>query len=62
MGPWIKIPTASTGRLRELANGHTADVRNDVQSRMDWEHDLYFAIRCEEPLDSPLNRCDPQGW
>jgi len=46
-GPWEKIPTASTGRLRELQTGRLPTFGTSFKA--EWiGRDLYFAIRCEE--------------
>ena len=53
-GPWIKIPVASTGRLRELETGRLPTFGTSI--KVEWiGQNLYFAIRCEERPDEKLN-------
>ena len=53
-GPWLKIPTASTGRLRELQTGRLPTFATSFKA--EWiGHDLYFAIRCAERPGEKLN-------
>lgn len=52
-GPWVNIPTSSTGHLRELQTGSLPTFGTRVMA--EWiGNNLYFAIRCEElPGDKP---------
>jgi tetratricopeptide (TPR) repeat protein len=53
-GPWVKIPTSSTGRLRELQTGRQATFGTSFMA--EWiGNDLYFGIRCEEKPGEALN-------
>ncbi len=53
-GPWSSIPVASVGRLRELQTGRLPTYGTRFMA--EWiGNNLYFAIRCEEQLDEPLN-------
>jgi hypothetical protein len=58
-GPWVDIPTSSTGHLRELQTGSLPTFGTRFMA--EWiGNDLYFAIRCEESVGRaaslPLNR------
>jgi tetratricopeptide (TPR) repeat protein len=52
---WMNCPSAATVRLRELQTGRPPVFGTQVKAA--WlGHDLYFAIRCEEPrCEKPLN-------
>ncbi|NNE93720.1 MAG: DUF4838 domain-containing protein [Verrucomicrobiales bacterium] len=53
-GPWEKIPTSSTGRLRELQTGGLPTYGTSFKA--EWiGRDLYFAIQCEEAPGESLN-------
>lgn len=52
-GPWVKIPAASVGQMRELQTGRLPVFGTEI--KVEWiGNNLYFAIRCEElPGDKP---------
>ena len=53
-GPWVNIPAASVGRLRELQTGRLPTYTTRFMA--EWiGNDLYFAIRCEERSGEKLN-------
>lgn len=60
-GPWVNIPTASTGRLRELETGRLPT--HPTSFKAEWiGRDLYFAIRCEErPGEKPNIATEKNG-
>ncbi|HBL43444.1 DUF4838 domain-containing protein [Gimesia sp.] len=63
---WKKIPTASTGQLRELQTGRQPVYGTSIKSC--WVgRDLYFAIRCEEasgekPISTTAKNGDQAIW
>lgn len=53
-GPWEKIPSASTGQLRELETGRTPTFGTRFMA--EWiGNDLYFGIHCEDRAGEKLN-------
>ncbi len=53
-GPWVNVPVASTGRLREIQTGRLPTFGTSFMS--EWiGGDLYFAIRCQERAGEKLN-------
>ena len=59
-GPWVKIPTASVGRLRELQTGQLPTYGTRFMA--EWVgSDLYFAIRCEDHPREKLNIATDKG-
>ncbi len=53
-GPWVNIPSASVGRLRELQTGRLP--MHATRFMAEWiGNDLYFAIRCDDRRGEKLN-------
>ena len=53
-GPWVNIPTASVGSMRELQTGRLPTYATRFMA--EWiDNNLYFAIRCEESPGKKLN-------
>ncbi len=53
-GPWVNIPSASVGQMRELQTGRLPTFGTRFMA--EWiGNDLYFAIRCEDDPGEKLN-------